>query len=1091
MQEEEDTLSESSEPRSVYEEEIFIPDQSVAEADVLFMRLAGLITSLGQAGVLSASGVANGLTTAAAQQRINDLSGLRRGIEVLSERAVEVRKHRQSNTMLSLLQYYIGGENQPLSMRVFQEMAGQVGDQWVKETVRELRNQPFNTALGVNPKSFKPMGLKGKEREAIKSAMRVAANFKQQAVRFPESTDVTKELTMRIPGQGEAVLTFGPLPFPSEPLSLTTTRTFYPRYNNGQADAFVFNQLLTRAHEIFPSDRAALILEFRKQLAIFANEHTRSNGSPAGQMARFMKVMQVGESMRKTRRIPDPLAHYRTVAQNVFRFRRTAIDLDCFADGVWPGSIAGMIEKSIDHQAGLFAFNAHSAAGPWYQTGVLRGNSFGIAVSIADWLFDKLGEYVEDPDEWWEKFMWLRVANCKPKDEVTTREEWTTKTRNIFVLSDFVGFAAALMCRAAMRNLVDFMEGEQNTHNMLGFSHTGGEFNRFVKWMTSKRGPEAVNYSDNVTLFDHEWGWFSFDGSKQEASATVQAAQAFAMHVMKEFWGPLSSLSEENKAAFSEHWVWLTQIYPYIAVDGIALLGNQFFQVIGGSSGSMLTAWLNQLVMGSPLLALVERLKGRVALTGPQKGYKRGPSHWYRNQYLNFEGEKPTGVNHELQTLFNKHGVTITLEGHVPAEAVLRPTKNAIVNLDVLGCDGVFVEEFGVKVWVPVLQRKRVLSSMAFSKRNKEGLKKTTVEGEVRGSAGEPLLEAQSLIQLSIETLVKAHQIYMIGGWAYPDARAGLSALIGTNFRSLIGTATDPLQLLTSFNFDGSDTEEEDDDESLWKGLSSLSPSGERTVSVRGVPTMWEVMWLFTDAEMRGQMLDWLRENWQQQSDAWLLEMVPWREIIELPGGPERLSELVPAEARREVAVILGKTEQPSVGGGTKRAAVRQPLTTTPLKTRKEAGIAPRAPDNPQKGVAPAQHTPGGWLEAAASPEANTWLAELEQYGPVYFVATIGADARDANNLARAQFAERIESVLGGALGRKVPYDRVRKSVELALTQRGKLGKNKQRVFVVTGMDGVPSERVDLASANPKHKFMKKMETLRAANPGDVAIFFK
>jgi len=254
---------------------------------------------------------------------------------------------------------------------------------------------------------------------------------------------------------------------------------------------------------------------------------------------------------------------------------------------------------------------------------------------------------------------------------------------------------------------------------------------------------------------------------------------------------------------------------------------------------------------------------------------------------------------------------------------------------------------------------------------------------------------------------------------------------------------------------------------------------------------MWEIMWLFTNAEMKVQMRDWLRENWEQQSDAWLLEMVPWREIIEFPGGPERLAELVPAEARRELEVILMKGAEPSVGVESKRVAKRRPLTTTPLKTRKEEGLAKMAPANPQKGVAPAQHPPGGWLEAQASPDAIKWLKELAEFGPIYFVAHVGADARDANNLARAQFAERVESMLGGSLGRKVSYESIRKAIELELDQRGKLGKSKQRVFVVGGLDEVPEKRVDLASANPKHKFMKKVETVRAANPGEVAIFFK
>jgi hypothetical protein len=287
-------------------------------------------------------------------------------------------------------------------------------------------------------------------------------------------------------------------------------------------------------------------------------------------------------------------------------------------------------------------------------------------------------------------------------------------------------------------------------------------------------------YADNAYVWHPVLGWYSLDGEKMESSVTGEAVFAFNMHVMEEVWlpttVPFTDGNEDRKAAhvalsaYNVMKKYLGMVTPTLTTQAIAQFFNQQVPVPGQVSGSVGTAYYNEVKMAGPARDLASLLCESDA----------SPSE-IGHEYLG-----PEALTPKAMSLFEQHGVVIKTELHTPAVEILDPVERRLIKLDLLGCDAMYITKFGVTAYLPVLDPDRFLKSIVFRKSKAKAGAMRVLSGELDG--GEELYS-------NLITMMKFHQLYMFGGWAFDGFNHAITQLLSGLWGVIADSVDDPVTM--------------------------------------------------------------------------------------------------------------------------------------------------------------------------------------------------------------------------------------------------------------------------------------------------------
>ena len=228
------------------------------------------------------------------------------------------------------------------------------------------------------------------------------------------------------------------------------------------------------------------------------------------------------------------------------------------------------------------------------------------------------------------------------------------------------------------------------------------------------------------------------------------------------------------------------------------------------------------------------------------------------------------------------------------------------------------------------------------------------------------------------------------------------------------------------------------------------------TFKLQGPPTMWEVMWLFTNDEQHLEMSKWLADYAPELDDESLMTEFPWSLLVDLGMGP-RLDLLIPEKVRKEVIFTLnadrvGLAENVESLDHAGWGNFVSPSNLIPRKMRPKMGPMENDPwryfyENKSGEIE--------WQSAEPSRKAIDLLNKLTTV-PLAVTAVAARQQRSPDAYVQSRLAKWMVSFLNSILpsgGRVVKYENVRKSVsEYVLEQRG---RTNQRLFVVADLDAM------------------------------------
>ena len=479
--------------------------------------------------------------------------------------------------------------------------------------------------------------------------------------------------------------------------------------------------------------------------------HYFGNGTIQGQIGRLAAVNAVAYGIEGARGRAKPDLYRPSTSDKSVKFWGEVLNR------VFPLNppdfefISGLYETitlAEDMGVSLMKLNLKAAAGPIWPTGVLREDVLSQDFRMAATMLAN-ADTVLNAEEFLADNPWMKLALIKPKAEVYERSKLHTKTRNIFVTTSGCTLLAHsiyhVMHHKPKKNaLVDL-----NVWSMIGFSAFSGGVNRFfhnlVKKLTNE--PDFIwtgVYADNYySAFVDDAGhiiWVSLDGEKMEACVNEDDYLLYDNCLLTRY----------PNVQFNENWRNSLKIYhPNISAKNVGLLGDYQILIKGHGSGSIGTAYLNTFK--------VIRVE---------------------HQFRQIGGKRPVVKQNDAWVLSNKMiaatlsvGVKLTVESVIDLTSRLAEARAVAgdadkldeIKVDLLGFSLTVLRKYGMVLYIPVLDRPRLMRAMCYFK------KLLNDEGEVSQND-----RAMYFMMIGI----RSRMFYIMGGWADEAIAVYLRALV-------------------------------------------------------------------------------------------------------------------------------------------------------------------------------------------------------------------------------------------------------------------------------------------------------------------------
>jgi len=483
-------------------------------------------------------------------------------------------------------------------------------------------------------------------------------------------------------------------------------------------------------------------------------------GSPEGQFQRLMTIHKVAGLVAVGReQAPEGLAAKRWLEQldTLFPIRKRPAELqmpgfeECPAD---ENFFSWMTTKYKDYS--LISINAASDAGPLYHAHPQkRRDSTPMDITQAHDLMELLHSLDLNASQPLMRTVILNARLCymKPKADVYERKEFYTKTRNVFVLNVYAQIMAHLATHVMYKNPIhafvrSTQEGkeimyDEGVRSIVGWSPWHGGMNQLVQALLDrKRGSMQLVYADNLYLkfwAEGKFWWASLDGEKMEACHTVPDLRLCNRRVM-DWWG----MTDKTHPEWNRY---LLGLDPLCGASAYAVFGNLQIKVPGLVSGKVGTAYYNTIKML------------RVLYMWSHLNASRGGGLTYALVRENGEWRLPDLLIEALRQV----GVRLKIEKVTDID---QGASDGFLELDMLGFDARDVSAVaGVGVWIPTLDKTRLLNSLAFPKMDLQAEEKRFGALYMKG------------IQLA-----RLRALYIIGGWSH----VGLDMILQSRCQQII-----------------------------------------------------------------------------------------------------------------------------------------------------------------------------------------------------------------------------------------------------------------------------------------------------------------
>lgn len=477
-------------------------------------------------------------------------------------------------------------------------------------------------------------------------------------------------------------------------------------------------------------------VDFYKKCVNFVKRHYFGSGTPLGQMGRFTSVAEIRAiALKNINAVSDYRGHVKRACKGL---RRRPIALPELIGS----DIFQILAQRIETKDGSYEIrkktNWQASAGVMWTSGEKKAEVYLQDFTLARELLrdlSLLASGFQKPDAFWSKWAFTRLVGLMAKSEVYELNQRTTKTRNITIYNSFCMLPAHLavynyMYELETTNTQPYIFGSPGdpeatgtgTFNGSGLSPFGGGVNRLVQervpfLMEQDLRGLCFTYADNAYVMQNVGGKVllaSIDASKMEASITKELVIETMRHITLEY---------ARYGAIDSTWsTYLMSYFPILAVEAVAVFGNQEIPMNSMGSGTVGTFLFNTVAMMVPLTVWFDsKNKDRVNLF--QDGQV---SSSFLNTLLKF------GVVPKVEQVLT---VSPTIEH---------------MELDMLGFGAHrFQVDAKTVVYLPVLMENRLLGTLLYRKKHYD-------------RKGKPKLPP--LVQTFID-LIRYKAIYYCGGW--------------------------------------------------------------------------------------------------------------------------------------------------------------------------------------------------------------------------------------------------------------------------------------------------------------------------------------
>lgn len=469
--------------------------------------------------------------------------------------------------------------------------------------------------------------------------------------------------------------------------------------------------LVIRLHDTDPEIGTQLL----DDVIAFFNENVLSNGTPQGQIGRYVKVREI----HKTTNFPvtrEQILSYFWKFAEVRDDRSTYNDLSSF-------TVAHMTDTDVIE---LLRINAKADCGYPF-IGLRREDVAAIDMELSDFI---LAEVCQAPKtSTTEIIRTTLVGKCKPKFEVSTIQKMNVQTRNIQVLPSYLSLVPGILGQLFMKCVVKLDDKQQ--HSLLDYSFQHGGLNTFLEHLNRRLESKDTHYyyySDNVFYIRKSGGrviWWSMDGMKMEGSARVFDTRVVVRYALS----IATNLSEDELDKAAD---WIVEYSLNVPV----VLETCCFIYVGLASGSQWTTLINHLRMSYLAPMIFEKLD-LLETFDINVGQELEIL-----QQLSIPVRLDCTLRTDITTLLTVVDTTNT----ILSDEVEDFLPGMVTELDLLGNDACIVHYLDRVRVFPCLAYKRLLSMMCFIKAE---------------SSMTPLMR-------SIYTTIVALTCYMVGGYAYP-----------------------------------------------------------------------------------------------------------------------------------------------------------------------------------------------------------------------------------------------------------------------------------------------------------------------------------
>lgn len=478
--------------------------------------------------------------------------------------------------------------------------------------------------------------------------------------------------------------------------------------------------------------------------------------------------------------------------------------------------VTGVDYWGTEFTARMYNPNGQSAAGfPWTQ-GTLKAETIDADICLCSDVVDAYNLAFESATtlRFEKNFGWLRLYQCKAKEEATEIEKFKTKVRNIFPPPTALTIPAIVTFNLAKRNYGTYFRNQECV-SIMGFSPAHGGMDQLITRVHNQleRGAKNVvlTYADNMFIFCGKV-MASLDIRSMESAHAPKMFQFAVRYMLESVFNCKYDLSgflihsgemDAKMAAFMQHY------YATHVSAAIGVLQNMQIEIPGLPSGAPGTFEFNDAFMS--LVAGVLK------------------KDYMDTTWLNEQSE-PIEI---VKKVINDAGMDFKLVHRLTHENSFEIAKSNpfsynkmghVIPADILGYDVAYFKVSSGTYAIGVLQEDRLWKSFIFNKT----------------LAKHPNLKADSATNIVVR-LGTISTLYIFGGWAFPELAAAMKAA-AVEFAAKLKSLTGSERVATTAEIANvlADIFSELGDEALldYKGAVGILQSIEHT----GVPTLWHVI---------------------------------------------------------------------------------------------------------------------------------------------------------------------------------------------------------------------------------------------------------